>query len=145
MVRAYDPSDRDAVDALAPRLLIGAAHWLAPEDVLTAIRGWVDASIAEGTAFVAEEDGTVVGFVSVKDQRHFTGTTEAYVGELAVADGAEGRGIGRALMEVVEDWAKQRGLARVSLDTGAENSGARSFYAALGYEESDVRLSKSVT
>lgn len=144
-MRAYEPRDRDAVDALAPRLVIGAAHWLSPDGVLEAIRGWIDSSIADGTVFVAEEDGNVVGFVSVKEGRHFTGAPEAYVGELAVAEAAEGRGVGRALMTVVEDWARERDLPRVSLDTGAANTGARGFYAKLGYEEADVRLSKAVT
>jgi len=76
---------------------------------------------------------------------HFTGTPEAYVGELVVAEEAEGRGVGRALMAAVEDWARAHGLGRVSLETGAANTAARGFYRALGYDESDVRLTKSVT
>jgi ribosomal protein S18 acetylase RimI-like enzyme len=47
-------------------------------------------------------------------------------------------------METVEAWARDRDLARISLDTGTANQGARSFYAALGYEETDIRLSKAL-
>ena len=45
-------------------------------------------------------------------------------------------------MAAAEEWARRQGLACVSLDTGAANTRARAFYAALGYEEEDVRLTK---
>jgi GNAT superfamily N-acetyltransferase len=45
-------------------------------------------------------------------------------------------------MVAVEDWARRHGFPRVSLDTGAANARARAFYAALDYEEEDVRLTK---
>lgn len=145
VIRPYDPNDRRAVEALLPRLCIGAAAWIDPDDMLGVVRRWVDESLAGGTVFVAERDGTVVGFVTVTERPHFTGRPEAYVGELAVAEDSARSGVGRALMAAVEDWARERGLARVSLDTGAANAGARRFYEALGYEESDVRLTKAVT
>ena len=106
--------------------------------------GWLDESLA-GVAFVAVEADGIVGFVTVAERKHFTGVAEAYVGELAVVEDAEGRGVGRALMGAVEAWARDRGLARISLDTGTANAGARGFYAALGYEETEVRLSKTLT
>jgi ribosomal protein S18 acetylase RimI-like enzyme len=37
------------------------------------------------------------------------------------------------------------GLARIILETGAANTEARAFYAGLGFEESEVTLSKAVT
>jgi GNAT superfamily N-acetyltransferase len=143
-IRPYRVEDQAAVRALAQRLLIGAADWIAPEAMLAAIHGWLDQSLA-GVAFVAVEAGGIVGFVTAAERKHFTGAPEAHVGELAVDEDAEGRGVGRALMETVEAWARDRDLSRISLDTGAANLGARSFYAALGYEETDVRLSKALT
>ena len=143
-VRPYRTGDEEGVRALAPRLLIGAAEWIEPEAMLTSIHGWLDDSLA-GVAFVAAEADRVVGFVTVTERKHFTGVAEAYVGELAVTEKAEGRGIGRALMDAAEAWARDRGLERISLDTGAANAGARGFYARLGYAETDVRLSKPLT
>jgi GNAT superfamily N-acetyltransferase len=145
VIRAYEAGDRESVEELTPRLCIGAADWIDPAAMLDAARGWVRESLDAGTVLVAEDDGAVVGFVSVKERSHFTGAAEAYVGELVVAEAAEGRGVGRSLMAAVEEWARGRGIARVSLDTGAANEGARAFYAALGYAETDVRLSKPVT
>lgn len=43
-------------------------------------------------------------------------------------------------MAAAEDWVRCRGHARLTLDTGAANSGARAFYARLGYREEDVKL-----
>jgi ribosomal protein S18 acetylase RimI-like enzyme len=144
-VRAFGKQDREAVDRLTPRLRIGAPDWADPAAVLEALHRWVRESMDEGTVFVVEDGGAVIGFVTVKERPHFTGIREGYVGELVVAEEAERRGAGRALMAAVEDWAREQGLARVSLDTGASNVAARDFYAALGYEETDVRLSKPVT
>jgi GNAT superfamily N-acetyltransferase len=45
-------------------------------------------------------------------------------------------------MLAAEEWARRQGLACVTLHTGAANARARTFYAALGYEEEDVRLTK---
>ena len=143
-VRPYRTEDEASVRALAPRLLIGAAEWIAPEEMLATIHGWLDDSLA-GVAFVAAEAGRIAGFVTVTERKHFTGVPEAYVGELVVAEDAEGRGVGRALMGAVETWARKRDLSRISLDTGIANAGARAFYAALGYEETDIRLSKTLT
>jgi len=76
-----------------------------------------------------------VGLVTVGHRRHFAGELDAYIGELIVAEAAEGRGIGRLLMRAAEDWADSRGLRRLTLETGAANSAARAFYASLGYLE----------
>ncbi|MEV0147099.1 MULTISPECIES: GNAT family N-acetyltransferase [unclassified Nonomuraea] len=71
---------------------------------------------------VAVRDGCVVGFVTLATQRHFTGQVDA-----------------------AESWARERGLRRITLETGAANVRARSFYQALGYAEEEVRLSRPVS
>ncbi|MGH3473008.1 MAG: GNAT family N-acetyltransferase, partial [Nocardioidaceae bacterium] len=43
-----------------------------------------------------------------------------------------------------EQWARDRGLARVRLATGATNHSALRFYDSLGYEQEDVTLSRSL-
>jgi GNAT superfamily N-acetyltransferase len=81
----------------------------------------------------------VIGFACASDRRHWSGEPRCHLGELVVAEEAEGRGIGRLLVGGVTAWATERGL-RVELDTGAANTGARAFYAALGFREEAVRL-----
>ncbi|MBO0812225.1 MAG: GNAT family N-acetyltransferase [Microlunatus sp.] len=96
--------------------------------------------------FVAEDDdGSVVGFVSVGSRAHGTGETDAYVGELAVAERVQRRGVGSALMDAAESWSKEHGFRRLTLETGAANTVAREFYRSRGYLEEDVRLSVGLT
>lgn len=149
-IRPVRQDDRPAVLALAPRLAEGVAAWRDPDAVVRAAEGWLAASIAgaekrEGAVFVADEGGRVVGVVSVNRQRHFTGAEDAYVGELAVRPDAVRGGVGRRLMAAAEEWARDQGLRHLTLETGTANTAARHFYAALGYQEETVRLTRSLT
>jgi ribosomal protein S18 acetylase RimI-like enzyme len=149
-VRPYESHDHDALVAIAERLAEGAAGWRDPARWSAAVRGWVTGSIdraaQDGAALlVATGAGRVAGFVSVSSRRHFTGDIDAYIGELVVAAGAEGRGAGRALLAAAEDWASRRGYDRLTLETGAANARARAFYARAGYAEEEVRLSKDLS
>ncbi|WP_427891292.1 N-acetyltransferase family protein [Kribbella sp. GL6] len=148
-VRRYTEADRQAVLALAPRLAEGVAPWRSSEGVLAAVTGWVVEALARSTepgriVLVAEDDG-IVGFVSGEQRTHWAGDRELYVGELVVAPGHEGQGVGRALMESAAEYAKLQGLKAVTLDTGAANSNARAFYGRLGFAEEDVKLTKTLS
>ncbi len=145
--REYNPADRDAVIALAPRLTDGMPTWREPAAWLSAVRGWVrDSAVNAGqpghAMYVAVAGEQVVGLVSVSERTHFTGQVDAYVGELITAAGMERRGIARALMAAGRPGALAHGLRCLTLETGAANQSDRSFYAALGYCEEDVRLTK---
>jgi len=89
-------------------------------------------------------DGDVVGVLSIRPSRHFTGEHDGYIGELVVAEHAGRRGIGRSLVAAAEAWARDHGLAHLTLHTGAYNTSARAFYAALGFAEEEVRLTRQV-
>jgi GNAT superfamily N-acetyltransferase len=146
-VRPFMPADRDAVLGLAPRLTIGLAPWRDPDVALPAARKWItetiDAIGPERAVLVAEgSDGGCLGFVTVERDTHWTGEAQAYVPELVVAEVAEGRGVGRALMAGVEAWAKKQGFRVVELDTNVANPRARAFYARVGYAEESVKLVK---
>jgi GNAT superfamily N-acetyltransferase len=103
----------------------------------------LDRPAEEGAMFIAEgSDGEPLGVVGVAHHVNFTGERQAYLGELAVREEAEGRGIGRALVAAAEAWARENGHDLLVLDTGAANARARSIYASLGYQEESVRLVK---
>jgi ribosomal protein S18 acetylase RimI-like enzyme len=144
-VRPYSSFDRESVLALAPRLTEGVAGWRDPDAVLDAVVGWVRESIEtagdpDHLVLVAEVDGHAVGFVTAVESRHWSGSADAYIGELVVDSAVEGQDIGRALVDAVREWAKVRGLGAVTLETGAANVRARGFYAAIGFAEEGVRL-----
>jgi ribosomal protein S18 acetylase RimI-like enzyme len=148
-IRRYRAADREQVMAIAPRLTELVAPWRDPAAVLDAAHGWVRESIQacgqpDHALYVAAAGDDVVGFVSLSERTHFTGQVDAYVGELAVRPGLERRGIATALMAAAEAWAADRGLAFLTLETGAANRPARGLYQALGFQEEDVRLTKPI-
>ena len=145
-IRRCGAHDGDAVRALASRLTTGVAPWRDHNAVHTAVCAWVDAALAghddQRPVFVAESAGHVVGFVAAGTRNHWAGDTDAYIGELAVATEHTARGVGRALVTAVESWARDAGYARITLETGALNHGARAFYHQLGYTDEEVVLTR---
>lgn len=57
-----------------------------------------------------------------------------YVGGVVVAPEAQGKGVGQALMEGVDEWALTHGLASVELQTEAERESAIRLYERTGYK-----------
>ena len=146
-IRAATEHDKPAVLQLAPRLAEGLAAWRNRQAAVLAAQQWLTDSFAtaarqEGTVLVAVDKTGVAGVITISEQRHFTGAADGYIGELAVASHAVRHGIGRALIAAAETWARDRGLRHLTLQTGTANIPARHFYAALGFEEEDIRLTR---
>jgi ribosomal protein S18 acetylase RimI-like enzyme len=135
------------VFSLAPRLTIGMPSWRDPQLCLTAVQGWIRESIdrhgQESIVFIAEDDqGKRLGFATVTHETHFTGERQAYIGELATSEAIEGRGVGKALLQACEQWARDQGYRILALVTGSANGRALGFYRHLGYRDEDTRLVK---
>jgi GNAT superfamily N-acetyltransferase len=80
---------------------------------------------ANGLAFVWEEAGEILGFSCTHDVGFL-----AYLSLLVVAEGARGRGIGRALLERTEHELRERGCATLISDVWED---AVEFYRRLGW------------
>src|SRR6266571_1506012 len=146
-VRPYVSADREFVLSLAPRLAIGIPPWRDPQKMIVTAQGWITGSIEQHgqktVVFVAEdEQGERLGFATVSHSTHFTGESQAYIGELATSDMAEGSGGGKALVQACEQWAREQGYRILSLTTGAANERALGFYRHMGYQDEDVTLVK---
>ena len=88
-------------------------------------------------------DGQPLGFIYLHNQRTvLTGEEQGYVSMLAVAQEAEGRGVGRALLAAGEEWARGQGFRHLALDTFGDNAHARAVYAHLGFAEESLKLVK---
>lgn len=145
-IRPVTSLDKEQVLALAPRLREGVAEWRDPTAVLHAVTGWVQDALDQShredrTVLVAEQNGSVVGFVSASHIKHWSGASDGYIGELVVSPEAEGAGVGSALIQAAVEWCRSRGLKRVRVDTGVANTRARSLYQKLGFEEEGITLS----
>jgi GNAT superfamily N-acetyltransferase len=146
-VRPYVPADREFVFSLAPRLAIGIPPWRDPQKMIVTAQGWISGSIEQQgkktMVFLAEnEQGERLGFATVSHSTHFTGESQAYIGELATSEVAERQGVGKALVQACEQWAREQGYRILSLATGAANEQARGFYRHIGYLDEDVTLVK---
>ena len=147
VIRSGTDADLEAVLALAPRLAVGVAPWRDQTEAVAAGRRWLEGSLAaaargDGAVFVAAAADQVLGVITIGPSTHFTGERDGYIGELAVAEHASRQGIGRALIDAADAWARDHGLTHLTLHTGARNAGARAFYAALGFDEEEVRLTR---
>ena len=150
LLRPAQPSDRDAVVALARRL---ADFDLPPgrtrDEIAKADLHLFDAQLAHPADdvlfLVAEDEGRLLGAVFVNTRSdYFTGARLAYIEVLAVSEEAAGKGIARQLMEATEKWAAEKGCKRVDLMVFVNNRRARGFYEHLGYREEFLRCVKDI-
>jgi len=89
--------------------------------------------------------GTRLGFICATHATDFfTQEPQGYVSDLAVIAQAEGKGVGRKLLEQAEEWARTQGYRILTLDVFAANALARAFYTHLGYAEETVKMVKEL-
>ncbi|MFB9951538.1 GNAT family N-acetyltransferase [Rhizobium puerariae] len=90
------------------------------------------ASLAEKakaeTAFAAIENGGLAGCVFLRPEPGFL-----YIGKLAVAPDHQGKGLGRRLLTIAEDVARERGLPALRLEARIELAGNHATFARWGF------------
>jgi len=95
---------------------------------------------ADEALFVAEHDGRLAGcayLVTLVD--YFNQRPHAHLSVLAVSEAAEGKGVGSALLDRSEAWARQRGSDRLTLSALVTNSRARALYERRGFAGEYIR------
>lgn len=88
----------------------------------------------ESMTWVAEEGKEAVGFLIAN--RHPT----ILLGRVITLDVVEAwrrRGVGNALMDAAEEWARRREFISLSLETAENNLTAQAFYERRGYVKYD--------
>lgn len=108
-----------------PRLRAFGAPPLRPAEDLdraesAALSRVLDEKPDNAVVFVAECDGVacaVAGVAFAHDATdYFTGEQHGHLSIISVAEQAEGRGVGRVLMEAVESWSRERGHRFITLN-----------------------------
>ncbi|NES31095.1 ribosomal-protein-alanine N-acetyltransferase [Micromonospora terminaliae] len=93
--------------------------------------------LANGDHYVAatDDDGTVLGYAGLM----VAPPDEAWVQTIGVRRDAQGRGIGRLLLEALLAEAARRGVRSTLLEVAADNARAQRLYAMYGFEPIGVR------
>jgi GNAT superfamily N-acetyltransferase len=148
-IRPATPADRAWILPLSSRLHdFGPPPWRSRERmdaaVALAIGAALDAGGLDSAVFVAQDGrGNPLGFVHVHTATDFfTGEDHGHVSDIVVAPGAEGGGVGRALMAAGEAWSRDRGHRLLTLNVFGGNSRARRLYELLGYSADTTKLVK---
>lgn len=96
--------------------------------------------VSGGQCFVADDDGALVGTIVVQppyeanECAYFARPGVAALHQFAVDPASQGRGIGRALLQAAERWARAQGFLEVALDTAEQAEHLIGLYERLGYE-----------
>jgi len=83
--------------------------------------------------FVAVIDDNVIGYIHGSDYECTYSDSLKNIMAIAVDYDYRNRGVGRALLDAVENWAKECGCIGVRLVSGMNRTGAHEFYQRCGY------------
>ena len=102
-------------------------------------RDWAAGRWRGGKAavFVGRADGMPVGTATAAEYDAEPGV--AYLYAMWVAPDARGAGLGRALLDAVAGWARDRGCDRLMLSVTESNEVARHVYEACGFVDTGER------
>ena len=133
---------REALPADAPalaRLNRTAMGYDYPEDQ-TADRLAAILQDSRCKIFMAQSAGQVSGYLHLEDYQLLYADSMKNIMGIAVDPNRRRQGLGRALLEAGEAWAREQGAAGVRLVSGESRQGAHAFYRALGYAGNKMQL-----
>jgi GNAT superfamily N-acetyltransferase len=136
------PAGPDDVETL--RVLVAAMGYRVDSEQLRARLQ----ALSEGHAvYIAESGSDGIGWIHVLISHSLIVGPRAEIAGLAVAQRAQGQGVGSALLSAIEEWTARRGVRTIYLRSGAERTEAHAFYLSRGYQvvKTQLALSKSVT
>jgi ribosomal protein S18 acetylase RimI-like enzyme len=141
--REYRPADLEELK----RITLGAFEGLAldqrVEEHLGKLHGhdwrWrkarqIEEDVAANPAgvFVAEEEGTILGYITTVLDRE---AGKGRIPNLAVLPDARGKGLGRKLIEHALDYFRREGMSFAMIETMAYNEIGNHLYPACGFIE----------
>lgn len=104
----------------------------------------------EGKIFLAKEDnsivGLIVGLINAGDgvSYDFDAPKRGRVTELIVSKNVRSNGIGKQLLETIENYFKSVGCKGILIEVFAYNEGAQKFYYKNGYFNRSIEIMKKI-
>ncbi len=149
MMRAAEPGDDDFILALVPRFVDfelpkGRKRIEVTEGIRRDLRRHLDDDMPGSFLFIAETDeGQRAGFLHIQiSSDFFSGRSNCHVSDLVIAKGWDGKGLGRALLEYAERFAREHQCERLTLSVFPGNERARKLYDEFGFHTDILRLAK---
>ena len=143
IIRRAEPSDAEGLTRL------GEAVGSEPEGWLVTTNGWRQVSderrylrairrYPNAAVFVAEDEGRIVGRLSIARDQHPASRHVADLG-LMVAMSHRRRGIGTMLLEAALDWARHAEVRKLELHVFPHNEAAIKLYENFGFVQEGYR------
>lgn len=150
-IRPATETDRAFILSLADRLAdFDRPGWRSAEEIAEgdrrALAGELDSPSEDNGLFVALLDQQPAGCLLMWTlEDYFTSERHAHISVIAVTRAAEGRGVGRALMDYAEHWARERRYTQLTLSVFERNRRAQTLYERAGYQVEMRRYSKQLS
>lgn len=146
ILRKAVPSDRARIEELFIEMLQTIYQ---KADVSGYEAGYLDKFFAGGGDWicVAESEGQTIAFLSIEE--YHEPADYIYLDDLSVGRDHRGRGIGTALIETAEQYARNRGIPQIIFHVEKSNTRAHKLYRRLGFvDENDegtrIRMRKAL-
>jgi len=142
-IRRAEPTDAEQL------VQLGREVGSEPEGWLIAVDGWRSVAderrylkairrYAHAAVYVAEDEGRIVGRLSLSRDQHPASAHVADLG-LLVAASHRRRGIGRALLETAVMWAREADVTKLELHVFPWNEPAIALYEGFGFAREGYR------
>lgn len=139
--RRASPDDLPFINQHAYRLLeFGPPHWREQGAMTLAdqehLRNALLAADPDVALFIAEDEhNRPCGFIHLTMHTdYYTGERHAHLTDIVVIATAEGKGVGRLLLQLSEDWAREKKSRWITLNAFEANTHARAIYEKAGYQ-----------
>ena len=148
-VRLAVPSDRDELSRLRVALWPESSVEEHRKELASILAGESIGSLPMAV-FVAEEDGSLAGFLEVGLRSHADGcdprSPAGYVEGWFVSEIHRRKGVGARLLAAAEDWARTQGCVEMASDAVLDNVTSQRVHEAVGFEIVDrcVRFRKTL-
>jgi L-amino acid N-acyltransferase YncA len=97
-------------------------------------RAWLEGHAPEHPVLVAEENGEVLGWASLDPWSDRSAYSATVVDTLHVRENARGRGIGKALLAVLMDCAREKGIHTVMARIAGGNEASVRLHERFGFK-----------
>jgi GNAT superfamily N-acetyltransferase len=139
-------SDAGAVVQLLGEFRDHMEHdWPADDSIRVSVERLIGRDDTEFWLAASDDDAAAAGVCQLRFRHSvWTGADDCWLEDLFVRGSERGTGLGRALVAAAIDCARERGCARIELDTEEGNVGAVALYQSLGFSDASKGPSRGL-